>query len=82
VVPEILIMATRRAELDAMLRRAKALPSRDQLALIEGLLTPAMRLRLIIRQVRSQGGPRNERRIDAVVDRTARKLRDARSTGR
>jgi hypothetical protein len=75
-------MATRRAELDAMLRRARALPSRDQLALIAGLLTPAMRLRLIIRQVRNQGGPRNERRIDTIVDRTVGKLRDARPTGR
>jgi hypothetical protein len=65
-------MATRRAELDAMLRRAKALPSRGQLALVESLLTPAMQLRLIVRQVRRQAGPRDERRIDRVVDRTGR----------
>jgi hypothetical protein len=75
-------MATRRADLTAVLRRAKALPTPDQVALIEGLLTPAMRLRLIVRQVRGQSGPRNERRIDAVVDRAVRKVRGARTTGR
>jgi hypothetical protein len=75
-------MATRRAALDAVLRRAKTLPSRDQLALIEGLLTPAVRLRLIVRQIRNQGGPRNERRIDAAVDRAVRKVRGARAAGR
>ena len=72
-------MAPRRAALDAMLRQAKTLPSGDQLALIEGLLTPAMRLRLIVRQIRSQAGPRDERHIDAVVDRTVRKVRGARA---
>ncbi len=72
-------MATRRAELDAMLRQAKALPSRDQLALVEGLLTPAMQLRLIVRQVRRQAGPRDERRIDQVVDQAVRKVRGGRA---
>ena len=65
-----------------MLRQAKTLPSRDQLALIEGLLTPAMRLRLIVGQVRSQAGPRDEGRIDAVVDRTVRRVRSRRAAGR
>jgi hypothetical protein len=75
-------MATRRTELDAMLRRAKTLPSRDQLALVEGLLTPAMQLRLIVRQVRRQAGPRDERRIDQVVDRAVRKVRGERAARR
>jgi hypothetical protein len=72
-------MATRRAALETMLRRAKTLPSQDQLALIEGLLTPAIRLRLIVRQIREQAGPRDERHIDAVVDRAVRKVRGARA---
>jgi hypothetical protein len=72
-------MATRRAVLDAMLRGAKALPSCDQVALVEGLLTPAMQLRLIVRQVRRQAGPRDERRIDRVVDRGVRKVRGGRA---
>ena len=76
------VMATRRTELDAMLRRAKALPSRDQLALVEGLLTPAMQLRLIVRQVRRQAGSRDERRIDQVVDRAVRKVRGERAARR
>jgi hypothetical protein len=76
------VMATRRTELDAMLRRAKALPSRDQLARVEGLLTPAMQLRLIVRQVRRQTGPRDERRIDQVVDRAVRKVRGERAARR
>jgi hypothetical protein len=54
-------MATRRAALDAMLRQAKSLPSQDQIALIEGLLTPAMGLRLMVRQIRNQPGSRDAR---------------------
>ena len=74
----IAAVATPSADLAMMLRRAKALPSRDQQALIEGLLTPAMRLRLIVEQVWRQPGPRDERTIDAVVDLAVRKVRRAR----
>jgi hypothetical protein len=79
---ETVLMATRSADLAVMLRQARALSSRDQLALVEGLLTPAMRLRLIVRQIRNQGRSRDERRIDQVVDRAVRKVRGGRAARR
>lgn len=75
-------MAPRRSDLTLMLSRAKALPARDQAALIEALLTPALRMRLIVGEIRSQSGPRDERKIDAVVDRAVRKVRTARAARR
>jgi hypothetical protein len=79
---ETVLMATRSTDLAAIRRRARALSSRDRLALVGGLLTPAMRLRLIVRQIRNLGRSRDERRIDQVVDRAVRKVRGGRAARR
>ncbi|TMB01482.1 MAG: hypothetical protein E6J70_08305 [Deltaproteobacteria bacterium] len=75
-------MASRREEVDAVLRLARRLSVEDRFRLIRGLLTPEIQLRLLAEQVRRQGRIRDERRIDSVVNRAVRRQRRAQAPAR
>jgi len=72
-------VARRREEVDRVLIQTRRWTAEDRLRLIQGLLTPEIRLRLLAEQVRGQGRPRDERRIDVVVNRAVRRVRRARA---
>jgi len=72
-------VARRREEVDRVLIQIRRWTAEDRLRLIQGLLTPEIRLRLLAEQVRGQGRPRDERRIDVVVNRAVRRVRRARA---
>jgi len=72
-------VARRREEVDRVLILTRRWTAEDRLRLIQGLLTPEIRLRLLAEQVRGQGRPRDERRIDVVVNRAVRRVRRARA---
>jgi len=57
-------VASRREEVDRVLIQTRRWTAEDRLRLIQGLLTPEIRLRMLAEQVRGQGRPRDERRID------------------
>ena len=72
-------MARRREEVDRILLESRRWTAEDRLRLIRGLLTPAIRLRLLAEEVRGQGRARDEHRIDVIVDRAVRRVRRARA---
>jgi len=72
-------VARRREEVDRVLIQTRRWTAEDRLRLIQGLLTPEIRLRLLAEEVRGQGRPRDERRIDVVVNRAVRRVRRARA---
>jgi len=72
-------VARRREEVDRVLIQTRRWTAEDRLRLIQGLLAPEIRLRLLAEQVRCQGRPRDERRIDVVVNRAVRRVRRARA---
>ena len=71
----------RREEIERTLERVRSWPAEDQAALIEGLLTPELRMRLILEEVRRHvRAP--QRKIDRVVDQAVRRIRRERATSR
>jgi len=72
-------VARRREEVDRVLIQARRWTAEDRLRPIQGLLTPEIRQRMLAEQVRGQGRPRDERRIDVVVNRAVRRVRRARA---
>ena len=68
-------VARQRSEIDGILRQAKSLPANDQIALVRELMTPRLRLRLLVDQIRSQGHVSDERKIDRAVRRAVREVR-------
>lgn len=75
-------MARRRADFDDVLRKARSWSPGDQAALVEELLTPKLRLRLMVEQVRNQVRAADEHKVDNAVNRSARRVRRAKTASR
>jgi hypothetical protein len=52
-----------------------ALPFEDQARLLEKVMTPQMRLRLLVDQVRRQGAEPDQSKIDVVVSQAVKRVR-------
>jgi hypothetical protein len=68
-------MATNLARIEALAEAIEALPFKDQARLLERVITPQLRLHLLVDQVRRQGVVPNERRIDVVVNQAVKRVR-------
>ncbi len=75
-------MARRRKDFQEIVRRARGLPVKDQAALVETLLTPQLRLHLIVEEIRSRVRVKDDRKIDRIVDRAVRRARRAQTSRR
>lgn len=75
-------MARRRDHVEATLEHVREWPTRDQAALVEDLLTPELRLRLLVQEVRRHVRVSDERTIDRVVGRGVHRVRRARAAAR
>ena len=75
------IMAQPSRKLLALTESIGALRPTEQATLMEMVMTPRMRLRLLVNQVRRQRPLRDERQIDRVVNRTVRRIRSASRPG-
>lgn len=67
-------MARRRKEMEHLAERIRALPSRDQAELIEGILTPALRLELAVKRLWKRTGNKDPRVIARAVHEARREL--------
>jgi len=72
----------RRDEIERTLEQVRSWPTKDQVVLIEGLLTPKTRLRLLVEEARRQVRVKDEREIDRAVNRAVRRVRRARAARR
>ncbi len=70
-------MARRATEIRELTERIEALPVDQQAKLLEVVMTPQMRLRLLVAGVRRRGSVKDERRIDRVVDGAVKRIRRA-----
>jgi hypothetical protein len=73
-------MASNLAKIDELAERIEALPVNDQTRLLEKVITPHMRLRLLVNQVRRQGKLTDGRKVDRTVHQAVKRVR--RATGR
>jgi hypothetical protein len=68
-------MATNLARIEALAEAIEALPFKDQARLLERVITPQLRLHLLVDQVRRQGVVPDERRFDVVVNQAVKRVR-------
>ena len=66
--------------LAAIKQRSEALPMKDKAQLLEAVMTPQMRLRVLVDQVRRGGGAGAEGHVDRVVNRAVKRVRRAAGT--
>ena len=66
--------------LAAIKQSIEALPMDDKAQLLEAVMTPQMRLRLLVNQVRRRGDAGTDRRVDRVVNRAVKRVRRAAGT--
>ena len=66
--------------LAAIKERIDALPLEDKAKLLEAVLTPRMRLRLLVNQVRRRGETGSDSQVDRVVNRAVKRVRRAKGT--
>jgi hypothetical protein len=64
-------------ELAAMKERIDALPMEDKAQLLEAVMTPQMRLRILVNQVRRRGDAGADGHVDHVVNRAVKRVRRA-----
>ena len=63
--------------LAAIKERIEALPLKEKAQLLEAVMTPQMRLRLLVNQVRRRNVAVSDRRVDTVVNQTVKRVRRA-----
>ena len=66
--------------LAAIRERIEALPVDDKAQLLEAMMTPQMRLRLLVNQVRRRNDGVSDRHVDRVVNRAVKRVRRAAGT--
>jgi hypothetical protein len=66
--------------LAAIKERIEALPIEDKAQLLEAVMTPQMRLRLLVNQVRRRNDGVSDRHVDRVVNQAVKRVRRAAST--
>ena len=66
--------------LAAIKQRIEALPIEDKAQLLEAVMTPQMRLRLLVNQVRRRNDEVSDRHVDRVVNRAVKQVRRASGT--
>lgn len=66
--------------LAAIKQRIEALPMEDKAQLLEAVMTPQMRLRVLVNQVRRRGDGVSDHRVDRVVNRAVKRVRRAEGT--
>jgi hypothetical protein len=66
--------------LAAIKQSIEALPMDDKAQLLEAVMTPQMRLRLLVNQVRRRGDGGADRHVDRVVNRAVKRVRRAAGT--
>jgi hypothetical protein len=66
--------------LAAIKERIDALPMEDKAQLLEAVMTPRMRLRLLVNQVRRRGEAGVDGQVDRVVNRAVKRVRRAAGT--
>ena len=66
--------------LAAIKQRIEALPIEDKAQLLEAVMTPQMRLRLLVNQVRRRNDEVSDRHVDRVVNRAVKRVRRAAGT--
>lgn len=72
-------MARLRAEVEAVVEQAKRWPSEDRAALVEALMTPKLRLKLLLEDARNRVKVPDDAQIDRTVNRAVRRIRRDRS---
>ena len=70
-------MAKTAKQIRELAERIEALPPKDRVKLLDEVLTPAMRMRLLADQVRRRTAIRDERQIDRAVNRAVQRARRA-----
>jgi hypothetical protein len=66
--------------LAAIKQSIEALPMDDKAQLLEAVMTPQMRLRILVNQVRRRGDEGADRHVDRVVNRAVKRVRRAAGT--
>lgn len=66
--------------LAAIKQSIEALPMDDKAQLLEAVMTPQMKLRLLVNQVRRRGDAGTDRHVDRVVNRAVKRVRRATGT--
>ena len=66
--------------LAAIRERIEALPIEDKAQLLEAVMTPQMRLRLLLNQVRRRNDEVSDGHVDRVVNRAVKRVRRATGT--
>jgi hypothetical protein len=66
--------------LAAIKPRIEALPMKDKAQLLEAVMTPQMRLRILVNQVRRRGDAGADGHVDRVVNRAMKRVRSAAGT--
>lgn len=66
--------------LAAIKQRIEALPMADKAQLIEAVMTPQMRLRILVNQVRRRRDGFSDQKVDRVVNRAVKRVRSAAGT--
>jgi hypothetical protein len=63
--------------LAAIKESINALPMEDNAQLLEAVMTPQMRLPILVNQVRRRGGGVSDRHVDRVVSKAVKRVRRA-----
>jgi len=66
--------------LAAIKERIDALPLKDKAQLLEAMMTPQMRLRILVNQVRRRGNGGADSHLDCAVNRAVKRVRRAAGT--